>query len=267
MVLGILLAALSGCSKRAPVPAEGAAQKPPVEVSIPQAFVKQGILHVRATVKPLVNIKADQITIGLIGIRSGQLSMEETRVLSQLAGRPIAEAEKTILADFEVKAEGLTEYQVVCKWGADADAARGSLASAPIQAGSVVSPVVRPKGEEEIADGVALADVVLRREPIACRQPPCDESCAFEAELRNGTAMPLRNISLALGVLFVPAGSSAPTVAPLAPLQADEQEVRLEGLEIPAKSAKSIEVKIDQPLVELPDGTFVPRLRLLQYKQ
>lgn len=263
----LILLVLSSCSLVGRGKAVSSDQKPPVEIEVPQSFVSEGQLHIRASVKPLVNLRADEVTIGIIGLSSGASSIEEHRPLSEVSGKKIIEAGETVLVEFDLPSANLSEYQVVCRWGGDA--ARGRLQDIPVE--SAMTESVQSKdidqNLDEVPATVVLRDLALRRVPTDCEAPPCDEICTFEGEIANSNQGRLTDVVLALGVSFVQKGQTLNQPGSLSPMTADEQEIQLEGFELAPGRSRALEVKVAEPLAEIPEGTFVPYLRLLKYRQ
>jgi hypothetical protein len=268
-LIALILFFPSGCSKTAKNSAveTEATARPPIEIDLPQAFTRDGELFVRASIRPLVNLKSDDVSVGIVGLSDGLVKREEHRALRSLSGKETVSAGETLLADFTLPSEGLTEYQVVLRWGEDAKLARASL-SEVVPHESSPTKVENPKSDSiplapEVKE-VTLIGLALRRTPLEnCQTPPCDEACMFEGEVVNGTTKIASRLTLALGVTFVPKGSKIDHPKAGDPLRADEQEIPLSGVELQPGGRRKIEVKLSEPIAEIPEGSFVPYLRLL----
>ncbi len=254
-----LVGSLSGCAvfQAKPKPIE---LKPPVELEIPQAFVANDTLHLKVSVKPLVNLRSNQVALDIIGLNQGQECERQSRVLSKIAAEPIMKADEILVSDFEMPAKNLDEYKVVCKWNED------GIDDLPQKSVSKQEP--KESSGRLPSESVSLTNQVLVNS--GCLQPgadTCERSVSIRADLRNDTSQQLENIAIALAVRFVQKNIPEPaSLNALEPLAADEQEVLLSGLTLSPGEVREIDVRIPDPLIELPDGAFVPRIRLLRYR-
>jgi len=126
LILAPCLLALSACSISGPnfwnssanqqntTPLAGSSQakKPPVEVSILEAGIDAGQLQVRVLVSPLTPISSRDVAVALYGLEQGQVIREEILSLSQAVGSGYLEADTSVELEFELSAEGISEYQV-----------------------------------------------------------------------------------------------------------------------------------------------------------
>jgi len=260
----LMLACLSASCARTSSVSPQNELKPPLEIEIPQAFTQNQKLYVRTSLRPLVNLKANEVAVGVVGV--GETPSESFRLLSDASGKQIAVAGERILADFEIPATGLTEYQVVLKWGEDAKSKASEL-SPTAHVPLVEDPPAAPETElpaKPLSGKVSIENLTLHQTRAECISPPCDNLCSFQGELLNGLQSKLSKVSLALGVTFIPVGAQLIHPADLAPLGADEEEVILDNLSLESGARRAIEVKLSEPLAEIPEGTFVPYLRLLR---
>jgi len=251
-----LLLVLTGCF-RPVTPQKTQELKPPVEVEIPQSFVTDGVLHVKVSLKPLVNLKADQVAVDLIGVNHGQEEVKKSLTLKSLVIDEIVKANVPLVTDFEMDAGSFDEYKVVCRWSA------GGVEPVAQNPAPITEPPV-----SEIPGKFELLGQVLVRSECKNSGEICERTYSIQAKLKNATANTISQISLALEIKFVPTGdaTSPPSALEFSPLNADEQEVKLEGLTLSSNETRPIEVKIPEALVEIPDGRFVPRIRLYSYK-
>lgn len=248
----LVVVALAGCSRVSLQAVQMAEEKPPVEVDIPQAFNQQGRLKVKVSVRPLVNLRGDDVVVGVVGVGLGQ-PVEQFFSLSELSAQQVVPAGQVLLADFDIPSVDLLEYQVVCKWGEDRK--RVKVGASPVEP----SPAAVP----QFTGAVRLNNLALRRIKGPC--PPCDEVCVFEGEISNGLSQHISDVTLALGITFVPTGGEILHPAAGGELLPDEEQVILSGVSIAPGQSRAIEVKVPQPLAEIPEGQFVPYLRLLRH--
>lgn len=243
---------LTGCF-RLTSPPKVEELKPPIEVEIPQSFVTDGKLHVKVSLKPLVNLKANQVAVDVIGVNHGVETVKKSLTLDSLVTDAIIKADVPLVTDFEMDASGFDEYKVVCRWSEEG-----------------VNPVtsIEPPKPTQISGKLELLEQTLVRSDCKDKSEICERRYRIQANLRNSTTAEVSNISLALEIKFVPKGSqpSMSDVPELSPLTAEEQEVKLEGLTLAPNEIRPVEVKIPEALVEIPDGMFVPRIRLYSYK-
>jgi hypothetical protein len=250
----VLIVSFCLCSCFRPsIPPKAEELKPPVEVEIPQSFVTDGKLHVKVSLKPLVNLKANQVAVDLIGVDHGQEVVKKSLALNALVSEPILKANVPLVTDFEMDASGFDEYKVVCRWSEEGV--------------GPVAAVESPKSTE--ASGkFELLEQTLVRSDCEKKGDICERKYRIQAQLRNSTSAEISEISLALEIKFIPKGEAlqATDTPDLSPLTAEEQEVKLEGLKLAPNAKRPIEVKIPEALVEIPDGMFVPKIRIYSYK-
>jgi hypothetical protein len=248
----LILMFLSGCARLGTQP-KTPELKPPIEVEIPQSFITNGKLYVKVSLKPLVNLRAGQVAVDLIGISKGQESVKKSLALKDIVNEELLKANTPLVHDFELESANLDEYKVICRWAEEG-----------------VTPAEETKIEEKEAFTgiVELKDQTLVRSDCVMKDGICERIYTIQSKLKNSTAVSITDISIALEISFVPNGQNkTPTEVPaLSALTAEEQEVKLEGLVLTPNEERPIEVRIPEPLVEIPDGMFVPRIRLFKYK-
>lgn len=251
-LLFVSLLFLNSCVRQG-LPPKAQELKPPVEVEIPQSFVTDGQLHVKVSLKPLVNLKADQVAVDLIGVNHGQEIVKKSLTLNSLVTESVLKADVPLVTDFEMDATGFDEYKVICRWSEQG-----------------VSPVVKTEEvakKPELNGKFELLEQTLVRSECKVSGPICERNFTIQGKLSNLTPKQISNVSLALEVKFVPKGQqSQETARELAVLNPDEQEVKLEGLTLSPGEIRPIEVKIPEALVEIPDGMFLPKIRLFSYQ-
>lgn len=271
-VIASLLVALAGCSgKKAPaLPSSGsdasvtseaaAAQAPavvsnvPLKLEVAQEFVENGELNVKLLVEPLVSLRSSQVLLRIKGLKDGNVIEKKEQVLSESAAKEIVSPGEKYSMRFQLRADGLSEYQIECSWGDDArGAGLAKMADVP--------PV-------PTHPGVELVQVVLESSDTACDKPPCDKMFTLTGNLENGDDVSIGRVQLALGVFWVEKdGAEPPFPAALSELDLNEEKIELNGLEVPAHSTKKVRVNLDRALPQLDTGGFVPHLRLLSFEK
>lgn len=245
---------LSSCI-RPSLPPKPQELRPPVEVDIPQSFVTDGQLHVKVSLKPLVALKANQVAVDLIGVKQGQEVVKESLILSSLVTEEILKADLPLITDFQMNASDFEEYKVICRWSD--------------QGVTAVEKTEKAIHSEFDGKFELLEQVLIRSDCKASGgDGNCERTYSIQGVLKNSTLKQITDVSLALEIKFVPTGQqqSEESTTALSPLTPDEQEVKLEGFTLSPGETRPIEVKIPEALFEIPEGIFVPKIRLFSYR-
>ena len=197
---------ICGCGKfsRPPVAQD---LKPPIEIEIPQSFVTENILHVKVSLKPLVNLRPEQVAIELIGISKGVESSEKTVLLSDLVTEPLLIGGDTFVSDFEIDARELEEYKVVCKWNEDKIVIGNQTSNQPLGQTQNASAEIASKLNVQPKESIALSilEQSLIRSECLKGKDSCERNFTVDAKLKNSSAEDISEISLALEIQFVEA--------------------------------------------------------------
>lgn len=243
----------------------------PLAVEVNQAFVDEaGVLHVNVKVTAQTTLDARKVAVALVGLSDGTPIERELKNLSQELSADRIYAGKSAILLFSMKAAGLSEYQVQCAWGDDS--ARLALPVAGEKAKAVSGDVdvkANADSQETIKRGsgdgrVILENVEVESTALDCDVKPCNMRYAVTASIRNATLGVVNDVLLATGFVWVAEGESLTEGwNGHAKNAAQEQVVRLEGLNLQPGASRAVRVNIDRVVPLLSGGSFVPRVRLV----
>ena len=95
--------------------------KAPVEVQIKSASKDEGLLKVAVTLKPFTKLHTKDVAVALVGLRGDKIVEKQSSMLNALVGERILEKSEKVDVEFVLSAANLTDYQVKCSWGQDAE--------------------------------------------------------------------------------------------------------------------------------------------------
>lgn len=95
--------------------------KAPVEVQIKSASKDQGLLKVAVTLKPFTKLHTKDVAVALVGLSGDKVVEKQSSMLNALVGERILEKSEKVDVEFVLSADNLTDYQVKCSWGQDAE--------------------------------------------------------------------------------------------------------------------------------------------------
>lgn len=232
----------------------------PIDVEIAQSFVKDGKLHLKVMIRPRTTIETGQVLVSVLGLDEGQVIEEQRQVLSEAVTTKHLAANELAALFFTLTREGITEYQVKCQWGKDAQEVLSKDAVALMEK------------SEDLADGGAqaapkLQDIKIASHEIPCPTMPCDVQYSVSGYLTNEQAVPFQNIALAVGLFWLEDGSSQAFPKDGEKLLENEELVSLTKLFLKPGEKKQIRLSIDQQVPVVEGGRFVPHLRIVSFQK
>ncbi|MFN8389264.1 MAG: hypothetical protein U0136_03135 [Bdellovibrionota bacterium] len=100
---------------------QGEVAKPaPLTVSVAQAFFVGEQLHVKVRLEAKTALPTDQIVVSVLGLREGQVVEKHHQIASRMSPDAKLYSGQSLLIPFALAGKDLSEYQVQCRWGADA---------------------------------------------------------------------------------------------------------------------------------------------------
>ncbi len=249
----------------------------PFELEIASAFVQDEKLNVKVMLAAKQRFDTQHVVLSVAGLRDGVTVEEQVKPLAEVFAESEMNAGQTIAVFFTLEAADLSEYQVRCSWGRDADEVIArTTPSAPEKPAEKSSTPHRERtgavdpariAAPELPQGtpsLALRELRVMEAPVSCEQPPCDLRYTVNGQLENSHRYPVYGVKLAVGLFWVSDGQSVPP--PLSErLEPSEELVSLSELTVAPSSKKRIRVNIDRAVPVLSGGQFLPRLRVLQY--
>lgn len=252
----------------------------PIQAEVSQTFVEGSEIVLRVKLHPLKDLLVKDVAIAIIGLKDGVVSSRRVMPLSALvlesqfpqgtlkAGQPVLVQVNTPHAD-------VSELQVVCSWGEDAqrlvgpNTYRTPVANAPQGADTtaqVLQEAIRPAvPTHKIDASVQLA--VLERIEIERRAggcPDCPALLTLVVHLQNPSARPLVGVKLAIGLAFAADGESVPHKPSEMPIEQSEQLVDITDAHIGPGKSQIVRVKFDRGIPRVPGGEFLPTVRILR---
>ena len=117
--------------------------------------------------------------------------------------------------------------------------------------------------DESTEEGVSLASNKIEKEFLSCEDEPCDYQYIFHGTLINNSNEPLESLKLAVGLFWENEGDIAILPEKETELTENEELVELENLAIGPKTTKPLKIKIDRTIPQIPGGSFVPNIRII----
>jgi hypothetical protein len=159
-----------------------------------------------------------------------------------------------------LSSEGVTEYQLICKWGEDA---RSKI---------IVDEVLDFDNQARAAtntllsdnEGLGLINTLKSQELINCQDSGCNKLFVLSTTLVNNSESIIDGISLAIGLFWKDKDSSLELPGHYSDLEVNEDELSLGKLRLMPLESKRIRVRLDQSIPILSEGEFVPNVRILK---
>ena len=246
-------------------------EEAPVDLEVaPATRDEDGKLRIRAYVRARTALETKSLAVSAQGLREGEVVEKLVRSISEVFPHDVMRKGQSALVQFELSADDLSEYQVVCSWGEEGvfllGQPGGTQSSSPKEIAKVDSTPLTSSSIEKL-QGLELNNLQLQGRPDPCAKPPdCDIWFTFEGMLGNKSSEPIREIELALGLFWVPDGSDFAFPANFDPLGDNEEAIRLESLTLGVGREKKLKISLDEAVPQVPGGQFVPRLRILNYR-
>ncbi len=95
-------------------------QIPPIEVDVSQAFFNEDKLNVKVGLKTLKDFNSDEILIGILGLKQGDVVEQNFKRLKDVISTQKVNSNSKVAVRFELQSNDLTEYQITCSWGSKA---------------------------------------------------------------------------------------------------------------------------------------------------
>ena len=263
------------------------AKEPPLSVSVAQAFFVGEKLQVKVRVEAKTTLPTDEVVLSVVGLKEGQVVETHDIALNQVLHTASIYSGQSALASFELESQDLSEYQLQCRWGADAvQQLSKNIAAAPKQTAAesveppqqttaAAEPALNPEqaiAPPELAQRASLAaqpgrlelqNVELDEESSACAKPPCDKYYTLHARVVNQSAEALREVTLGVGLAWAEGNNLPRPPADYSEKQAREEAVALKGVVMKPGDGKKLKIKINRPVPFVPGGSFYPYIRIV----
>lgn len=280
------------------------ARQAPLELRIGNAFRDEKDLHVKVYVEPMYRLDPEDVVVSIAGLKEGEVIEEQHHRLSDVVSSSSVGPGQRVALRFTLPAENLSEYQVRCSWGADAQ-----MMLAKLEQPQAVSPAVSEseipqetalpeKGDPSepearamlqkspellfadrlppapaqaakkllVTNTVSLEDVRVVQNEVPCDRKPCDVLYTVEAQLQNGLAFPLKSVEIGLGLYWVEDGATPTFPSGDSTLAANEELVTLDGLGLASGAQRTLRVSVDRQVPIVPGGAFMPHVRILSFR-
>ena len=108
---------------------ESAATGPiaPISVKVTQAFFQEQTLKIKIRMTALTDLDSAKVVVSVAGLKEGIEVEQHAQVVKDLIGVAELAEDQSLVATFELKTPGLTEYQVRGSWGAEGEKVISSL--------------------------------------------------------------------------------------------------------------------------------------------
>lgn len=292
----LLFISCSGCLLQddpiAPPQISDIEKTPPVKLEVSQAFTVQNSLFLKVRIEALHSISADDVEIAALGLHEGTLLAEQKVRLSNVVRSKNLIPGESYLVPFELSISKISEFQLKCSWG---DEVRKNIENSqksqrtddleppdPYKPGLL--PELKSNGEFENSAGGVIERSHLRSkvyiDEIEILEERCDvvvcdissqiapqnaRKVTIKAKVKNMTNSPVRNLSLAFGLFWAQQGKIPELPKDRTEKKPSEQELEFKNLTIPPGGSVPFNVKLDRVLVELPEGSFRPHVRILSF--
>ncbi|MCC6954525.1 MAG: hypothetical protein IT290_10445 [Deltaproteobacteria bacterium] len=257
----------------------------PVSLDVKNAFISGGKLHVNVVLESRTDIPSDSVAVYVRGLKEGKLVSETVKRASESALGPVLESGSRVAFQFELDASTISEYQAACSWGDEAVALfKGTAPSvAPVAVAEVSAPndsvpqvttaaksdasgdAGRDDGRDDGA--VRLSEVFIDSNAVECATPPCDILYTLRTDLMNDSPFVTAGIRLALSINWANSGETPSLPEEGSDLLPNEDEIVLGDVVLAPGESKQIRLAVDKPLPVLEFGSFIPHLRLVDYKR
>lgn len=237
----------------------------PIDVEIAQSFVKDGKLHLKVIIRPRTTIETNDVLVSVLGLEEGQVIEEQRQTLGDAVTTKRLAANELAALFFTLKQEGITEYQVKCQWGKDAQEAlsQNTITTSTDHSAVLVNSAV--PAETPVAP--KLQDIKIASHEIPCASLPCDIQYSVSGYLANEQAVSFQNIALAIGLFWLEDGSSQAFPQDGDKLLENEELVSLSQIVLKPGEKKQIRLSIDQQVPVVEGGRFVPHLRIVSFQK
>lgn len=253
--------------------------KPPINLTMSQAFTAQSSLFVKARVEVLNNIAADDVTIIALGLDEGKIIEQQKISLSKITKLPVVKKGTKLLVPFEMPVRKISEFQLKCSWGEHSkkildDTHAGKDLEPPVPKKPELTPSISAEDEGEAVDrrvghkGLIIDSINVLEEPCSdCGDVNLNaKKVKINAKLKNFSEKPVSNLSLAFGLVWYPEGKIPELAKDLTAKRPGEEELSFGQANIPVGGELPFSVKLAKPLLSLPGGEFRPHIRILSYK-
>lgn len=219
---------------------------PPLEVSIAHDEVRDGVLYARVHIKTLAEVDPRTVMLRVQGLSDGEKREEVSMMLSDVTGEEILLPESVSAVDFTLASSDLSEYQVYCQWG------------------------LKPKLDDE---ALILRNSQISREEVVpeagrkCPKRGCGSQFVITTNLVNYSDSNIADIVLAIGIFWESDGAKIVLPGALVKLRSNEETLSLRGLKLSSTESKTVRVRFDRIVPNVPGGRFVPSLRLLSFRK
>ena len=107
----------------------------------------------------------------------------------------------------------------------------------------------------------------IRPDQTACSQAPCPKRVAVEVELYNDSAQHVSEIVLGAGLYWRDQGIATKFPEDGMALTPNESAAELDAVVLGPGERRTVRVRIDRDIPELPFGSFEPHIRIVTYKR
>ena len=153
-------------------------------------------------------------------------------------------------ADIQIPAKGVT---------------RASLSRDPEILEAVETDSDVEKEEDALpSSSLEIYELDIENETILCDTPPCDIIYTVLAELKNNGSEEVNSVQLAVGLYWANSGQLPRVPSADAVLQENEELIELKDLGITSNNSRTVRVKLDRSVPDVPGGSFIPHVRLLK---
>ncbi len=258
-------------------PAEGAPKPAPLVVAVSQAFFVGEELHIKVRLEAKTVLPAAQVVVSVLGLREGQIVETHYQVLNTLTKDERIVPGQTFVLPFALLSKDLSEYQIQCRWGNDAvqllSREHTETPVQPAESAALLAAQEEPGSQRAALSPaaaigkLALEDVELEEQTLACAHAPCDRLYTLRARLINKNTAALGDLELAVGLAWSETNSLPKPPADYAPKQEREELIRLGTVVLHTGESKKLKIKVARSVPYVPGGAFLPYIRLVHAEQ
>jgi hypothetical protein len=283
---------------------DSVAKLSPLSLSVAQAFYVGERLQVKVKLETKIKLPASQIVVSILGLKEGRIVEQHDQRLSAVTSDAELAPGAALLLPFELTVKDLSEYQIQCRWGKDAEHVAEDVQALPeiesspdadAQPVSLAQPAAettqRNEAESEpkaqaLSDeaqpsaaeassarasldaspekGVQIRDAELEEETETCATPPCDKRYTLRARVVNQGTAALSSIEIGVGLTWAEGNSLPVPPADFTAQREGEEAVRLGELVLHPGESKKLKIKISRAVPVVPGGAFLPYIRIIQ---
>lgn len=141
--------------------------KAPILLEVAQTFFEEEDLRIKVRLTSRTTLNAENVIVSVVGLEEGEVVEQEVQRISTVLGRSEIGSGETVLVDFTLPGEGLTEYQIRGSWG---DHAAKALLAERVSRRALPEELEESPDEvhfSEAGPGMPFTDESISEEPAA----------------------------------------------------------------------------------------------------